>query len=72
MRWNSGGGSSRICSCAGRAARPVNPLDRRLLAALAHGLPDCAGVALGFDRLVMVALGLPSLAAAMSFSADRA
>ena len=57
-----------------RAARglPVNPLDRRLLAALAHGLPDCAGVALGFDRLVMVALGLPSLAAAMSFTADRA
>lgn len=52
--------------------QPVHPLDRRLLAALAHGLPDCAGVALGFDRLVMVALGLPSLAAAMSFSADRA
>jgi lysyl-tRNA synthetase class 2 len=50
----------------------ANPLDQRLLAALAHGLPDCAGVALGFDRLVMVALGLPSLAAAMSFSADRA
>lgn len=50
----------------------VNPLDQRLLGALAHGLPDCAGVALGFDRLVMVALGLPSLAAAMSFSADRA
>ncbi|MGE0030014.1 MAG: EF-P lysine aminoacylase EpmA [Steroidobacteraceae bacterium] len=52
--------------------QPVNPLDRRLLAALARGLPDCAGVALGFDRLVMVALGLPSLAAAMCFSADRA
>lgn len=52
--------------------QPVNPLDQRLLAALAQGLPDCAGVALGFDRLVMVALGLPSLAAAMSFSADRA
>lgn len=50
----------------------ANPLDQRLLAALAHGLPDCAGIALGFDRLVMVALGLPSLAAAMSFSADRA
>lgn len=52
--------------------QPVNPVDQRLLAALAHGLPDCAGVALGFDRLVMVALGLPSLAAAMSFSSDRA
>ena len=49
-----------------------NPLDERLLAALAHGLPDCAGVALGFDRLVMAALRLPSLADAMAFPGDRA
>ena len=48
-----------------------NPLDQRLLAALAHGLPDCAGVALGFDRLVMVTLGLPDLASALSFADDR-
>ncbi|HEY7753178.1 MAG TPA: EF-P lysine aminoacylase EpmA [Steroidobacteraceae bacterium] len=48
------------------------PLDERLLAALAHGLPDCAGVALGFDRLVTVALGLPDLASAMSFAHERA
>lgn len=52
--------------------QPVNPLDRRLLAALGHGLPDCAGVALGFDRLVMAALGLPSLTDAICFPADRA
>ncbi len=52
--------------------QPVNPLDQRLLAALAHGLPDCAGVALGFDRLVMAALRLPSLDAAMSFAGGRA
>ncbi len=50
----------------------IAPLDERLLAALAHGLPDCAGVALGFDRLVMVALGLPDLASAMCFAHDRA
>lgn len=49
-----------------------NPLDERLLAALGHGLPDCAGVALGFDRLVMAAHRLASLDAAMAFAADRA
>ncbi len=52
--------------------QPLNPPDERLLAALAHGLPDCAGVALGFDRLVMVAFGLPAIGAALSFAADRA
>jgi len=33
------------------------PVDGDFLAALDHGLPDCAGVALGFDRLVMLATG---------------
>ena len=51
---------------------PEKPLDEHLLAALAHGLPDCAGVALGFDRLVMAAFRLPSLEAAMAFPAGRA
>jgi lysyl-tRNA synthetase class 2 len=32
-------------------------IDEDFLAALAHGLPDCAGMALGFDRLVMLACG---------------
>ena len=48
------------------------PLDERFLAALSAGLPDCAGVALGFDRLVMAALGLSSISEAMAFPADRA
>ena len=33
------------------------PIDEDFLAALAAGLPDCSGIALGFDRLVMLATG---------------
>ena len=46
--------------------------DDRLLAALQHGLPACAGVAMGFDRLVMVALGARRLDAALALPTDRA
>jgi lysyl-tRNA synthetase class 2 len=44
------------------------PLDENFLAALKSGLPDCAGVALGFDRLVAIAIGADKLADAMAFS----
>ncbi len=48
------------------------PMDERLLAALEAGMPDCAGVALGFDRLVAIALGATGLAEAMAFTVDSA
>jgi elongation factor P--(R)-beta-lysine ligase len=48
------------------------PMDEKLLAALEAGLPDCAGVALGFDRLVALALGAARLSQAMAFPIDRA
>ena len=49
------------------AGLPVPRLDNNLIAALAHGLPDCSGVAVGVDRLVAVAAGLNDIAATMSF-----
>jgi lysyl-tRNA synthetase class 2 len=54
------------------AGRDAVPIDERLLAALAAGLPDCAGVALGVDRLLMLAAGVRDLRQVISFPIDRA
>ncbi len=48
------------------------PTDEHLLAALATGLPDCAGAALGFDRLVMLAAGARAVGEVIAFPLDRA
>ncbi len=48
------------------------PMDERLLAALEAGIPDCSGVALGFDRVVAIALKATRLSQAMAFSIDNA
>ena len=53
-----------------RGKRPVT-VDRQLLAAMRTGLPDCCGVAVGLDRLLMLRQGLDDLDATMSFSLRR-
>jgi lysyl-tRNA synthetase class 2 len=52
--------------------QPLPPMDEHLLAALAAGMPDCAGVALGLDRLVALACEASRLAQAMAFTIDNA
>lgn len=47
------------------------PLDEYFLQALAHGLPDCSGVALGFDRLVMCATGAQHINEVLAFPFEQ-
>jgi lysyl-tRNA synthetase class 2 len=48
------------------------PIDSRLLDALRQGLPECSGVALGVDRLLMAILKLERIEAVLAFDASRA
>ncbi|MFA3791706.1 elongation factor P--(R)-beta-lysine ligase [Aliiglaciecola sp. SL4] len=47
-------------------------LDEHFMAAMENGLPDCSGVALGVDRLVMIACEVQNIDQVMSFSIDNA
>lgn len=51
----------------GMLGYPPMPADPRLLKALAAGLPECAGVALGIERLIMVLRGLDDLGGTQAF-----
>ncbi len=55
--------------CRVRQARGLleHDVDQAFLAALEHGLPDCAGVALGVDRLVMLALDVEHIEQVLTF-----
>jgi len=44
------------------------PIDARLLAALEQGMPDCAGVALGVERLLMAMLGTDDIRDVLAFA----
>lgn len=55
-----------------RRNQPQPPLDGHLLEALQAGLPDCAGVAVGLDRLFMAALGATHIDEVLCFPIERA
>ena len=52
--------------------RPELPGDSKLMAAMTYGLPPCTGVALGFDRLLMVAAQKTNIQDVMAFPIERA
>lgn len=47
------------------------PIDEHLLAAQTAGMPLCSGVALGVDRLMMLALNKPTIQEVVAFDASR-
>jgi lysyl-tRNA synthetase class 2 len=61
----------RDLAVRGTRGAPQPPLDEAFLAALAHGLPECAGVALGVDRLLMAMLGTDRIADVLAFDFGR-
>jgi lysyl-tRNA synthetase class 2 len=54
------------------AGKHIMPLDEAFLAALEQGMPDCCGVALGVDRLIMLATGADHIDQVIAFPFNRA
>lgn len=50
---------------------PKKPIEKQFMSALDEGLPQCAGVALGVDRLIMLALKAKHINEVISFSVER-
>ncbi|WP_114324900.1 elongation factor P--(R)-beta-lysine ligase [Candidatus Colwellia aromaticivorans] len=50
---------------------PEKPIDKNFIAALSQGLPQCSGVALGLDRLIMLALKVENIEQVVSFPIAR-
>lgn len=54
------------------AGLPVKPIDENFLSALDAGLPPCAGVALGIDRLLMLKTSAKHIQEVINFTVSRA
>lgn len=55
-----------------RSGKPEMALDEAFLAGLEQGLPECSGVALGLDRLLMLKLGVQDISEVLAFPLERA
>lgn len=80
-----GNGFNELCDAAEQERRfqadqserehrglPLRPLDERLLSALLSGLPDCCGIAIGLDRLLMALTGARHIDQVLAFPVERA
>jgi lysyl-tRNA synthetase class 2 len=55
-----------------KMGKPIPRIDENFLAALEKGMPECSGVALGLDRLYMLALGKKNISEVLLFGDDEA